>query len=361
MDKLQPYVALVAAVLRDLLGQLAPQSTAAISTISDVVLVALAVVALLLALIVISMIFNAIGSLFRPRRRAAKTNAAAPTAGSRRSAASGKADPVEKMRQEASAKAAQAKEDAVQLAVALTSERDRVSEKLQFAQVLPTTALSQLADTLVVADEPALAAARRKVIANDFDGARTDLRRYAEGPGAANPAAWRNLGALECLHDLAAAIAAFEKSSKLDANQFVTLVALRRLYSGSGRLEEGRKAAAAAIAAAGSDREMAIGYDELGEAHLFLKDPEGARQAFAESLAIAQKLSDGAPLDVEFRRDVAVGHFKLAGLGGPDGRDHLSRSIAAFERIKASGKLAADDQAALKQLKNALAEMDRQT
>jgi tetratricopeptide (TPR) repeat protein len=244
---------------------------------------------------------------------------------------------------------------------ALTDERDRVAPELAFAQVLPTTALRLLAETLASGDEPALSAAKRKVMSGDFEGARADLRRNAEGPGANNAAAWRNLGTLECMSDLKRAVDALERAHEIDPRQFVTLVSLRRLYSGSGRLNEGRDAATAAIPLAADDREQAIALDELGEACMFLKDIPAAAQAFERSLSIVKTLAEREPRNVEFRRDLAIGHFKLARLGGDDGREHLAQSIAAFEKMKASGALAAEDQVALKQLKEALVDYDKKS
>jgi tetratricopeptide (TPR) repeat protein len=287
-------------------------------------------------------------------QRAAASAAAPPSA-----VAGKRADPVEKIKRETTANVAKVKGESEQVLKALTDERDRVAPELAFAQVLPTTALRLLAETLASGDEPALSAAKRKVMSGDFEGARADLRRYAEGPGANNAAAWRNLGTLECMSDLKRAVEALERAHELDPRQFVTLVSLRRLYSGSGRLNEGRDAATAAIPLAADDREQAIALDELGEACMFLKDIPAAAQAFERSLSIVKTLAEREPRNVEFRRDLAIGHFKLARLGGDDGREHLAQSIAAFEKMKASGALAPEDQVALKQLKEALVDYDK--
>jgi tetratricopeptide (TPR) repeat protein len=373
-------IALIAPILRSLIAQIGPQAKAIADNFSDLLLVVIVGISALVVLILLLTIFSAMGASSRARKRRRKREereeedarsvrefprddppparkGQAPAAAS----TGRKNDPVEKMRRDATANAAKIKEDAGQLLGLLTHERDRVSGQRAFAQVMPTTALSMLADALAGADEPALAAARRKIQVDDFEGARADLRRYAEGAGISNATAWRNLGTLEGLTDLPATIKAFERAYELDPKQFVTAVTLRRLYSGSGRVEEGRKMATASIALAKGDREQAVAMDELGEACMFLKDGEGARQAFERGLSIVQGMSEKQPLDVEFRRDVAVSHFKLARLGGPQSREHLSQSISAFERIKAAGKLSGEDQQALKQLKEALAEMDRQS
>jgi tetratricopeptide (TPR) repeat protein len=375
MDKVQPIIDQIAIVLRGLIAQLAPQAKAIADGLPNTVLVVLVAVALIVALIFVFSVFNAIGSLFRPRRRRRRRreedDEPAPVQEFRRdeppvrqvapaSAAAGRADPVEKMRREATANAARIKEDSTALQSVLVKERERVSSTIAFAQVIPNTALALVADSLAGADEPALAAARRKIQSSDFEGARTDLRRYAEGPGLSNAAAWRNLATLEGLSNLEATVKGFERARELDPKQFVTAVTLRRLYSGSGRLDEGRQMAQVALSLAKGEREQAVALDEVGEACMFLKDAEGARQAFDRGLQVVRGMSERAPLDVELRRDVAVSHFKLARLGGDASRDHLAQSIAAFERIKAAGKLAADDQQALKQLKDALADMDRQ-
>lgn len=373
-------IAQIAPILRSLIAQIGPQAAAITDGLSDLVLVVVVIGGPLIVLILLMTILSAMGASARERkRRQRREEREEEDARSRRefrrdepepvrrapqqaAAPSGdRNDPVEKMRRDATANAAKVKEDAGQLLALLTKERERVSAQRTFAQVMPTTALSMLADALAGADEPAIAAARRKIQVDDFDGARADLRRYAEGAGISNPTAWRNLGALEGLADLGETIKAFERAHELDPKQFVTAVTLRRLYSGSGRVEDGRKMATATISLAKGDREQAIAMDELGEACMFLKDGEGARQAFERGLSICQAMSERAPLDVDIRRDVAVAHFKLARLGGPQSRDHLASAVAAFERIKAAGKLSGDDQGALKQLKDALADMDRQS
>lgn len=370
-------IAQIAPILRTLIAQISPQAKAISDNFSDLVLVIVGIGGPLLVLILLMIITSAMGASAREakRRRRREEREEEDARSSREfrrdepppmrkapavpDAPTG--DPVEKMRRDATAQTAKVKEDAGQLLSVLTNERKRVSEQRAFAQVLPATALSNLADALAGADEPALAAARRKIQMDDFDGARADLRRYAEGAGISNATAWRNLGTLEGFSDLAETIKAFERAHELDPKQFLTAVTLRRLYSGSGRLEDGRKMATATISLAKGDREQAIAMDELGEACMFLKDGDGARQAFERGLSICQAMSERAPLDVEIRRDVAVAHYKLARFDSPRGREHLASAVAALERIKAAGKLSGDDQQALKQLKEALAEMGRQS
>ncbi|HWA22400.1 MAG TPA: hypothetical protein VG735_08410, partial [Caulobacterales bacterium] len=73
-----------------------------------------------------------------------------------------------------------------------------------------------------------------------------------------------------------------------------------------------------------------------------------------------ERLATRAPKDIERQRDVAVGHYKIATLGGPDSRERLVSAIAGFERLNKIGTLAPADADALSQLKAVLADMDKE-
>jgi hypothetical protein len=153
---------------------------------------------------------------------------------------------------------------------------------------------------------------------------------------------------------------ALEQARAVDPKDFVALVMLRRIYSGIQRPQEAFDAGKAAVAAAQGDRERAIGLDELGLACAMLKDGAGAHKAMSESLEIVTRLAAQAPNDFERNRDVAVGQYKIATLGGPDSRAQLVASIASFERLGKIGPLSPEDKEAVTQLKAVLADLDQQ-
>jgi tetratricopeptide (TPR) repeat protein len=269
-------------------------------------------------------------------------------------------DPVQKIQRDAESGVARAKQDTERFVETLLAERDKaVAAGANFALETPTRGFVLLAEALTASDAPALSAARRRIASGDIDGARADLRRHAQEAGGAE-GAWRNLGVLESLRDLGGALAALEQARTIDPKDFVALVMLRRFYNGTGQDSQAYYAADAAKAAANGDRERAIALDELGIACLQMKDIEGAQKAMLESLEIVQRLADRDPKDAERQRDVAVGYYKIASLGGPDARERLVSSISAFERLRKSGMLAAEDAQAVTQLKAILAEMDKE-
>ena len=359
MENLQPIIAQIAGAIRNA----APGVGAGMD---DTVLAGGAVGGAVLVLILLIAILGALGGKKKQREEEApppraERRAEAPRAGAKVAApAAPRPDPVEKMRADASANAARVKGEADALFNLLSDERDRVAAGGKpFAQVIPTKALRILAERRAEAGEPALAAAKRKVQARDLEGARAELRRHVEGAGSGNPLAWRDAGVLECLDNVENALAALQASLQLDARQFVTQVTIRRLYSGTGKHAEARSAAEAAIALAGSERERAISFDELGESCLYQKDRPAAVKAFQRGLDITKGLAARAPDDIETQRDLAVGYFKLASVAENGGREELVQSIAAFEKLKARGAIEADDEQALAQLKGALADIDK--
>jgi hypothetical protein len=363
MDKIQPYIAQAAEIIRGLLAQV-PQAKSIADQLPDAALVGAAAGAALVALILLITIVNVIGGLFKPKKAREEEPPVRrePVREARREPPQREkprkaADPVEKIQREASAGAARARQEVTELQALLTRERARAAAgEANFAVALPNEALRLAAEGLVDAREPAQVAARRKVASGDFDGARADLRRHAETAKSAD--AWRDLATLEALKQLEPALAGFETARKLDGREFVSLVTLRRLYSGLNRPDEARDAANSAVAAARTDRERAIALDELGDVCMIARDGAGAKQAYEQSLSIVRGLLDRNPRDNERLRDLAVGHYKLANLG-LDVPQNLNGAIAAFEKIKAAGALARDDEQALGQLKTALAEMQK--
>ncbi|MEJ0023102.1 MAG: hypothetical protein WDN76_06435 [Alphaproteobacteria bacterium] len=136
---------------------------------------------------------------------------------------------------------------------------------------------------------------------------------------------------------------------------------LRRLLNGTGRPDQAHEVALAAVAAAQNDRERAIGLDELGVACALKKGQPPARiRPCSNRSKSSRALAARAPDDAERQRDVAVGQYKLASLGGPDARDRLVASIGSFERLEKIGALPPSDMEALSQLKTVLADLDQQ-
>lgn len=269
-------------------------------------------------------------------------------------------DPVEKFQRDAESGVARARQDTERLVEVLTAERDRVvNADCPFAAETPTRGFLLLAEKLIASDAPALGAARRKIAAGDFGGARVDLRRHANEV-AGRDGAWRDAAVLESLNSLDETLHALAHARAADGKDFVTLVMLRRLLNGTGRPDQAHEVALAAVAAAQNDRERAIGLDELGVACALKKDSPGAHKAMLESLEIVTRLAARAPDDAERQRDVAVGQYKLASLGGPDARDRLVASIGSFERLEKIGALPPSDMEALSQLKTVLADLDQQ-
>lgn len=359
----------IAAIIRGVLNQISPSLGQTAAGLPDVAIVgAVAGVALLVLII----LFSVIGALSggKKTKRKVREAAAAPRPAARaaapqpapppqRAAAPAPADPVQKIQRDAESGVARVKQDTERLMEILAGERAKAAKaEKPFAAETPTRAFQLLAQALMASDAPAMAAARRRVASGDLDGARADLRRHAQDVGGRD-GAWRNLAAIESLFDLDGELRALEQARAVDAGDFVTLVMLRRIYAGINRPQQAHDAGIAAVAAASDDRERAIGLDELGLACLQLKDAVGARKAMTESLELVERLAARLPNDMERQRDIAVGHYKLATLGGPDSRDRLVSSIAAFERLSAQTPLTPDDAQAVSQLKAVLADMDK--
>lgn len=376
MDKVQPVIAQLAAVLRGVLEQVSPQIAAMANNLPDLAVVGGVAAAAILAVIILLTLINMIGALFRPKskkkakareqdvpvQRAAVRPTPPPQAAPRPQPAPPQRapDPVQKIQRDAESGVARVKQDAERLVEALLAERERaVKAGANFGIEAPARAFQLLAQTLTASDAPALGAARRRIASGDFDGARADLRRHAEETKGQD-GAWRNLAALECMHDLAATFAALEQARAVDGKDFVSLVMLRRLYSGVGQAEPAHDAALAALAAARDDRERAIGLDELGIACMQREDVDGARKALTESLELVERLAARAPDDAERQRDVAVGNYKLAALNGPDSRERLIAAITVFDRLSKANKLSPADIEAMGQLKAILADMDKE-
>lgn len=374
MDKVQPFIAQAATVLRGLLELISPQVAAIAKGLPDMAVVGGVAGVVIVALIILFTLINMIGALFRPKakkenverqeappQRAARP-APAPTPQRAPPAAAPQRapDPVQKIKRDAESGVARVKQDTERLVETLVAERDKaVQSGANFATEIPTRALQLLSQALTTSDAPALSAARRRIMSGDIDGARADLRRHAQETSG-REGAWRNLAVLDCMRDLSATIGAMEQARATDGKDFVALVMLRRLYSGVGQPQQAHDAGVSAVAAARDDRERAIGLDELGIACMHLKDGAGARKAMLESLEIVERLATRTPNDIERQRDVAVGHYKIATLGGPDAREHLVSAITGFERLNKISKLAPPDAEALSQLKAVLADMDKE-
>jgi tetratricopeptide (TPR) repeat protein len=267
---------------------------------------------------------------------------------------------VQKIQRDAESGVARVKQDTERLIEMLMAERDKaVQTEKPFAGETPTRGFQLLAQKLTATDAPALGAARRRIASGDFDGARADLRRYVQEVNGRD-GAWRDLAVLESLQSLDAMLAALEQARAAEPKDFVTLVMLRRIYSGINRPEQASEVGKAAVDAAQNDRERAIALDELGIAYIHMKDVDGARKVMLESLEIVERLAAAEPNDIERQRDVAVGQYKLASLGGPDSRARLVASIGAFEHLAKVTTLPASDVEALTQLKALLADLDKE-
>lgn len=362
MENLKP----IADILRAIADSAGPDVAGVVKGLPDVAVVGGAGGATLLFLIILFSLLGAIAGGGKKKRRREAEEAAAEASAQRRAAAreaaappraaaQTRSDPIQSMERDAAANADRVRRESEELRQILVAERLRASrDKAPFAETVPTEALRLLAEGLVDAREPARAAARRRLAAREFDAARADLRRHAEGTNSA--AAWRDLGALEAFSDLQQTISAFQQACRIDNNDFVSLITLGRLYRGTNRSSDAREIAKAAVASARNDREKAIALDEFGDCSVALKDTEAAQQAYAESLRLVSAIAEKTPGDAERVRDVAVGHFKLATLNGPDTREHLAQALATFEKIQRSGRLDPEDAAVMEQLRQALAQ-----
>lgn len=191
-----------------------------------------------------------------------------------------------------------------------------------------------LADT----EDPVLVAARDRIVARDFDGARAGLARDVSFTAER----LRTLGFLESLRSVQAAIAAYEKAAALEPTDFWTAVQLGRLYRTAGDLGAGRRLALAALEQAKAPRDRSVALNELGDVLSAQSDLPGALKNYQEGLDIARALAKDDPSNAERRRDVAVSLERLGQVAAVQGDRDSAAQYWAEEISIAEVLFAAD-------------------
>lgn len=103
----------------------------------------------------------------------------------------------------------------------------------------------------------------------------------------------------------------FEEVTRLDPGLHWDWVELARLYDTAGRLPDARRAAQRAAETAGSDRDLSVAMNELGDVLVAQGDLPGARARFQEGLEIRRKLAAADPSSASLQRDLIVSYVKL--------------------------------------------------
>ena len=86
---------------------------------------------------------------------------------------------------------------------------------------------------------------------------------------------------------------------------------------------------------------------------------EAARQAFASSLSIAERLAKSEPERADYQLDLVVSCVKVATAEGSPDRSLLERALALLQELQRQGRLAPADQAKIAALQELLAELDQ--
>jgi TIR domain len=104
-------------------------------------------------------------------------------------------------------------------------------------------------------------------------------------------------------------------------------------------------------------RDLSVSYDKLGDLALSGGDPAAARRFYEDGLTIRKRLSDAAPENADSARDLWVSYWRIATMTeqGNDPADALAwwrRAHDVLDGLKHAGRfVSADDEGYLKQLK----------
>ncbi|MBL8658666.1 MAG: tetratricopeptide repeat protein [Rhodospirillales bacterium] len=191
-----------------------------------------------------------------------------------------------------------------------------VLAKLQDAEGRPLSADAEAAresavSGLVTEDSEPAREAVRDFTAGDLREGLDVLERQARGEQAQAAGTWRRLGALATGVDTTRALAAYEQAFRLEPTDFWTCVFLARLRAEAGNLRGAHDAARAAAAAASTERERAVADSELGDVLVVGGDLAGAKDAYEESLALAERLAADNPGSAEAQCFLSVSLNKL--------------------------------------------------
>lgn len=159
-------------------------------------------------------------------------------------------------------------------------------------------------------------------------------------------------GALAMGHDVAAALAAYQRAADYDPDDLWTRIYIgdlhRLLGDGSAAVDVFRRCLELATARSTADptnahrlRDLALSHERIGEVLRDRGDGPGALDAFRASLEIAEQLSARDPANTERLRDVAISHNKVGNVlrdqgDGSGALKAFRADLAITERLASS-------------------------
>jgi tetratricopeptide (TPR) repeat protein len=90
-------------------------------------------------------------------------------------------------------------------------------------------------------------------------------------------------------------------------------------------------------------RDLSASYQRIGDLFHALGQGEEARQAFAKMLAISERLAQAEPGRADYQRDLIVSWVKMSEIEPARAREHLSRALDIARRLDDEGRLAPAD------------------
>ena len=178
-------------------------------------------------------------------------------------------------------------------------------------------------------------------------------RKEAEGAAALQEAAAaaRHLGALTYLDSTEKAIAAYATATRLDPGHAWSWILLGRLHQRAGSLASAGQAfqkAREAAEQAGSERDVMVADNSIGDVRVAQGDRAGALEAYEQGRAIRETLAGRDPNNAEWQRELIVTHWRLADLAeqreDPDAaRHHWQAALEIAHALVANGRLAPVD------------------
>jgi tetratricopeptide (TPR) repeat protein len=164
-------------------------------------------------------------------------------------------------------------------------------------------------------------AAYHLLVSSPGDGARTIARLYDY---------WNGHGGWEVLQALAAPLEEHVQFQRLRNGSLAMtlgiLASIRAPYQPLERSEVLLREAGEIFRSLGSDRELSIVHNRLGDIQRARGDLAGAERSFNAAMEIAKKLAESDPQDTDSERDLSVAHNKLGEI------QRVRRDLAAAER-----------------------------
>ncbi|HVZ90040.1 MAG TPA: tetratricopeptide repeat protein [Rhizomicrobium sp.] len=151
-------------------------------------------------------------------------------------------------------------------------------------------------------DQPAKSDLKRL----DFDASVDELFKAAEADEAQAARRYRDAGALSYGRNVAKALKAYERASRLDPADVWTWIFLARLRVSSGDTAAALTAARSALAHAKAARDRSVSLSEIGDVLRQQGDVGGALKSFSDSLDIARKLAEADQSDARAQRDLSI-------------------------------------------------------